>query len=299
MDLTDFENRSNKFNEYLSKLSDKEIKEHNEKKIAKDKQDFTNFEQALSGGICYYCKYPIAHFSEKKPCFHWLLKPKGFKKRHFPILFKIKSFHEINSYLRWTANTQGVAKNINDLEEEKNPSKVIEETIRYKNLEWSFSCSKTDREGHKDKHEGKEPHYHFEMKVDGLVIINFNGFHVPFHTYDEYCFAMKDGKFPRASYHAFQGAGMQDFYDSVEAEKMLEYMHSTDEEEKAEFKLDTFVQADQGFKISGDDIYEIIQESKRTGAPIAKLIKKLKNVKIITTISPGPGIPEISKRNQR
>ena len=45
----------------------------------------------------------------------------------------------LNPYLRWVANScSKPIQNINDLVVDKSPKKVIEETIRYKNLEWSF-----------------------------------------------------------------------------------------------------------------------------------------------------------------
>ncbi|MFZ4500567.1 MAG: hypothetical protein ACOYMZ_03725 [Minisyncoccia bacterium] len=50
--------------------------------------------------------------------------------------------------------------------------------------------------------------------------------------------------------------------------------------------------------LSGDDIADMIEERKRTGVSMAKLVQRLKNVKVQTIISPGPGVPEIAARKR-
>ena len=290
--------RFNKFNEHLNSMSLEEIQEHSVKQAQKDKEEFLLFKEALEKGQCSYCGYSLTHFSDMRPCFHWLLKPKGFKKKHFPILFGCKSFHQLNAYLRWVANSEKPMQNINDLIEEKSPSKFIEETIKYKNIEWSFSCSHGDREGHKEKHKGKMPHYHFQMKIDGNVMINYNGFHIPFTEYDEWFFAVKENKFDRLKTRPIYGAGMQTMLDHINPEDIVDNIKYTEDQENAELKVDIMLEADEGTTISGDDIADMIEERKRTGVSMAKLAQRLKNVKIQTIISPGPGVPEIAARDK-
>lgn len=59
--------------------------------------------------------------------------------------------------------------NINDLSEETSDSSFLETTIKYKNIEWSFSIGKTDKEGHQTAKIGDKPHYHLQMKVDNQI----------------------------------------------------------------------------------------------------------------------------------
>lgn len=287
-----------KFNKYLNDMPIEEFRAKDKMQADKDDQDFKEMKEALARGWCNYCKNPISHFSEKKPCFHWLLKPKGFKKRHFPLLFEQKGFHHIEPYLSWAANCEKPIQNINDLADEKSASKLIEETIKYKNIEWSFSCSNSDRQGHTDKHEGKTPHYHFQMKVDGNVVINYNGFHIPFNEYDEFCFAVKENKFDRLKSGHVHGAGMQALFDHFTPEELIDCMRSAEDEDSAELNVNVLIQADEGTTISGDEIADMMKEKKRTGVSIAKLAQKLKNVRVQTIISPGPGVPEIAARKK-
>lgn len=89
---------------------------------------------------------------------------------------------------------------------------------------------------------------------------------------------------------------MQGVLDQIPAESLLEGMQSTFQEDRATFNLSTMLEADPGTTISGADIAEIIEESKKAGVPIAKLIRKLKNVRATTIVQPGPGVPEIAGR---
>lgn len=284
------------FNELLNSLPQEELNEKGRQQQIDDDRQFEELKAGLENGVCSYCGNQLGHFSVHKPCFHWLLNPKGFKKKHFPILFEDKSFHQIEAYLRWVANCEKTLVNINDLVEEKSPSKIIEETIKYKNLEWSFSCSKGCFKGLEHKYEGKFPHYHFQMRVDGQVMINYNGFHIPFTEYDFFSFAIKDGKFDKLRAAYIHGAGMQSFMDGFTDEEIIENVRYTDNEETAHVRMGTLIVADEGTTISGDEIADLMEERKRTGESMAKLIRRIKNVTVTTTIEPGPGVPEIASR---
>jgi hypothetical protein len=293
-------NRYDKYNKILSEIPFEKLNKYGDIDREYAESQFREFKANLGRGICFYCNQNIESFLSDRPCFHWLLNPKGFKKKFFPTLYAKYGFHQLETYLRWLANTETPVRNINDLDIEKNPSKKIELTIIYKNMEWSFSCSNGDYEGHKDKYEGSYPHYHFQMKSNGRVIINYGGFHIPFSDYDEFVFAVKQGDIERLKYaHSF-GAGMQSLMDRMTPEKMLGGMKNSDNViEKDQFHLSTYIEADPGTTISGDEIADLIKESKATGEPLAKLAQKIKNVRITTVITPGPGIPEISNRKSR
>lgn len=296
----DEEKRYVKFNKILSKIPYQKLKEIGDKDHEREKIEFRKFKTALEQGLCSYCGQPIGYFSSDKPCIHWLLNPRGFKKKFFPLIYGQWGFHQMEAYLRWLANTEVPLKNINDLSLEKNPSKIIELTIKYKKLEWSFSCSRGDYEGHKKKRDGQLPHFHFQMKSDGRVIINYSGFHIPFNDYDQFIFAIKRGDIDTLRYSHLRGSGMQALMEQMTPEELLEGMKSAGNDiEKGEFHLSTDIEADPGTTISGDDIANLIKESNVTGEPLAKLVQKLKNVRITTTITPGPDIPEIAGRKPR
>ena len=269
-------------------------KEHNKK----TQKDFEEMKNALDKYFCSFCNQKIDYFDKNKPCFHWLLwEAEGLKKKHFPVLFEKEGFHQISTYLRWIANSEKSFVNINDLVEEGKSSNIIDLTIRYKNLEWSFICSENDKKGHQEKYDGKQPHYHFQMKKNGNVIINYNGFHLPFTDYDEFCFAVSSGKFNRLRASDGRAAGVQTIIDTIEPEKLIDTMNYTDNMEDALFNTDILIEAEEGYTFSGNDIADFIQERNRTGVSMVKLVDKLKNVKVAKIISPGPGIPEKSKRN--
>jgi hypothetical protein len=296
MEPTDYK----KFNEFLNNIPIEELQARNDEELDKTAKDFEEFKTALAQGKCSFCGYELTHLSKKRPCFHWLLgQTKGFKKKHFPLLYQQKSFHQINPYLRWVANSgENPLRNINDLVEERSSSKLIEETIRYKNLEWSFSCSHGDMQGHRNSHDGQMPHYHFQMKVDDRVVINYNAFHIPFSDYDHFCFAVARGEFDRLKGGHIEGAGMQALFEKFAPEELLDLMQKSpdDDESRMQFNIQTLVEADEGTTISGDALADIMEEHNRTGVPMAKLLQKLENIRATSFITPGPGVPDIASR---
>jgi hypothetical protein len=83
-------------------------------------------------------------YSSVSPCLHSLLRRNGFKKKDFQKIYQKWSYFNISTYLRWVANQERFIGNINNLEEEKDPSKKFEYTIWWKNIEWTFSCATND-----------------------------------------------------------------------------------------------------------------------------------------------------------
>ncbi len=242
------------------------------------------------------CNKSFSSFDVNEPCLHWLLRPPGFDKKHLPQVYSQYDYNRIQPYLRWLANAEVPFKNINDLIEEKSSKKIIENTIRYKNFEWSFSCSSGDLKGHPNSQSGNMPHYHLQIKINGRVFISYSDFHIPFTDYDLWIFAAKRGDFGKIKSFSFYDIGMQGVLDQIPTESLLEGMQSTLQEDRATFHLSTMLEADPETTISGDDIADIIEESKKTGVTIAKLIRRLKNVRATTIIQPGPGVPEIAGR---
>ena len=70
-------------------------------------------------------------------------------------------------------------------------TKIIELTIRYQNISWSFSCGESDYQGHPTSQHTKYPHYHLQMLVDHRQLINFNDFHLPLHDKDIWSIELK------------------------------------------------------------------------------------------------------------
>lgn len=248
---------------------------------------------------CYICGKPLSSFSKKTPCLHWLLKPKGFKKNDLPAIAEKFAFFPMQTYLRWIANMQDFAKNINDLAEECPGSKLIELTIRYQNLEWSFSCASSDYEGHQTSQHAKHPHYHFQMRLDGRPLINFSDFHVPFHERDVLSLEAKH-RLPEMVKHKFpRGEGMSEVLNDDTVEALVANGEAADNEDKASLKLDTIVMADEGTKISGEDLYQLFQVAKAKGVTVSSLMHKLKNVRTQVIVTPGPGVVAQAPRTGR
>jgi len=278
------------------KLTPQQITKMNERTIKETEEEFQGFKDALKRDECYLCHQRFDYFSVDRPCIHWLLRPAGFNKKHFPLVFSRFDYWRINPYFRWLANSEAPFKNINDLVEEKRSSKVIEQTIKYKNLEWSFSCSKGDFTGHFFKIRGRKPHYHFQMRIDGNTFIKYSDFHIPFTDYDIWVFAIERGEIDQIKHIHTHGMGMQGVIDELPPETLLDTMTNTNEESEATWNIQTFVEAIPGKTISGDEIAELMKKSRETKIPMAKLMRSLKNTKIKTIIMPGPGVPKIAAR---
>lgn len=287
------------FAKFLDSLSEEQRAHGNEVDFRRAEAEHQRFQEAFSQGYCYLCKKPLALFSKKSPCAHWLLKPKGFKKNDLPALAQHYGFFQIQSYLRWVANQDGFARHINDLPEEGAGSKLFEVTIKHKNLEWAFSCAESDYLGHATSQHAKHPHYHFQMRVDRRPFINYSDFHLPFSEMDiiniEAMHALPSKVKQRFSF----GEGMKDVLNDETVEHIVNATVPGETTEEAPFKIDTIAMAEEGKTISGNDLYEIIQEAKAKGVTVASLMHKLPNARARVIVTPGPGVVEQAPRSGR
>lgn len=229
------------------------------------------------------------------------MRPKGFKKNDVLAVAELFGFFQIQTYLRWVANANGFAKHINDLPEESSGTKIIELTIRHKNLEWSFSCGESDFQGHQTSQHAKHPHYHLQMYADNRPLIKFSDFHMPFTDEDIMGIETKR-RLPDIVKHKFPGGeGMSEVLNDQTLEALVADGRSTNSEDDAALHLDTIVIADEGATISGDDLYEIFQEAKAKGVTVASLMHKLpiKNASARVFVTPGPGVVEQAQRTGR
>lgn len=292
--------KGQQFAKFMAGLTDEQIEEGNKANFESAQNEFERFKNTYSQGKCYLCHKDLESFSKKIPCIHWLLKPKGFKKKDLVAVSERYGFFQIQSLLRWYANEEAFGKNINNLKEEGTGNKIFEVTIKYKNIEWSFSCAKSDYYGHEKSQHSKHAHYHFQMRVDKRPFINFNDFHLPFSDKDILEIETMNSDIANVKQRFTFGEGMEelmtdnDFLDNVVTGEA--YTNSNSETE-APFKIDSFVFAEEGDTIKGDDLYEIIQEAKAKGVPVASLLHKLPNATAEITVSPGPGVVEQAPRS--
>lgn len=155
-----------------------------------NKRDFTSLCDSLNEGQCSLCDHALDYYDESSPCFHILLNPQIKRKMREQLFNKPVSFIKLYTYLSWIANSDKPFENINDLPSNPLSNHLFESTIRYKNIEWSFSLKTGDYEGHKGKQIGSASHYHFQMTVDGNVVIPYNKTHIQFEPYDYLYFEM-------------------------------------------------------------------------------------------------------------
>ena len=285
---------------FIAKQDPSRIKQVNTHALEQVAPEFRRFKENFDSGICYLCGRPLASFSEKNVCLHWLLKPKGFRKKHFPLLGQTYGFFRMQSFLRWLANQEGFAMNINDMKDETVGNKISEVTIRYRHLEWSFSCNESDFIGHSSTHYGRDPHFHFQMRVGGKQFINYSDFHVPF-VRDDIIKIESIRAFPELFSHEFPfGWGMQ---DALSEEMLPEIIHSasmrTDDADPSVFSISTVVQAEEGHLISGDEIADLIEEAKREKVAFASLVHKLPNARSEIIVSPGSDVVDKAPRSRR
>ena len=196
----------------------------------------------------------------------------------------------------WVAYQENMSININNLFLERDKNKVWECTIKYKNLEWSLSCSTTDFEGHKNtKH--NFPHYHFSMKVNEKPFISWN--HIPLTKNDMMrIIAHKNPNNPFGFVHFWYIPGMEEIFD-LGPNKLLNMMEKSEDEEGIPFHITSMIEMDNKTKIPPEKITEVFLKSKKTGKPWAKFFSEIPELKSTIIIEPGKGVPELNRKPSR
>ncbi|MBF8964561.1 hypothetical protein I0P70_15010 [Pontibacter sp. FD36] len=287
--------------EFIDSLTPEQIEEGNKRQLEENRKVYEEFKAAYKKGICSLCTQPLDFFEESNPCFHWFLKPKGIKKKHFEkYLVQPIGFFQFDSYIRWIANLEVPLKNINDLKDEMNPAKITEYTVRYKNIEWSINIGKTDRQGHSNSKNADFPHFHLQMTVDGYVFLKFNDFHIPLSDQDVFMFRLVEEASDKVLWKNTYGAGMSILEDEEFLEEVDSLMKRTDDWDNAPFHTSTLIQMPEGETMSEETLENLFNESKETGTPVRHLIKRYyPQASIVTELRPGNSVPEISSRNKR
>jgi hypothetical protein len=294
--------RASSFAKFLAGMSPEDWARANERNREQALEEHKSFSEAFKAGQCCFCGDLLTSFDRTKPCRHWLLKPEGFDKEHFELLATRHSWSVFEGYLRWVANEEAFAKNINDLADE-GTGKLVELTIKYKNLSWSFSCGATDLSGHEGGGEhSKRPHYHFQMYVDGKPFLRYNDFHIPLSAQDVGVLEYIRDNPGEVQRRIAGGTGMNEVLDESTLEHLVRMGRSglTEHEvENAPIKLDTLIMAEPGKTIRGDDLYNLIQAAKAEGVTITSKMHELQDVQVQTIVSPGPGVVRQAPRSGR
>lgn len=294
-DKKEFGKRYAKFLESLS-VSDRD--RFSQENMHYTEQEHREFRISFQARHCYLCRKSLSSFYPELPCLHWLLKPGGFEKDDLIAVADKYGFFQVQSYLRWVANEGSFARNINDLKDE-GTGNLFEVTIKYKELEWSISCSENDYLGHETSQHSKFPHYHLQMRINDRPFIKYNDFHLPFSDYDITTIeAMKTVPHIVKGHFAF-GEGMGDVLTDDTVEAIVNYPLSTKATDDAAFKIDTLIIADEGGTISGEDVYKIYEKAKMRGVTVASLAHEIPNASASVIVSPGPGVVEQAPRSGR
>jgi hypothetical protein len=288
------------FIEKLRKVPPEEIKRQSEKAINTAAIEYKEFIDTFKQGKCYLCNENLTRSNLKKPCLHWLLrKHKKIKKKHIEQLLKISEVFRVLSYLRWVAKTEGSLSQINDFEAySERKDLVYQENIRYKNIEWTIWIKKDDLKGHGRAH-SKYPHYHIQITIDDLPFVDFTDFHIPLSEWEIFNIHARRGKFSSYKYAFPFGETYSDLFSLVPEDKILSGMVSTKDESKAQFHLRSFIEAEPGKTIKGEDIQQLLEERERTGVPLAKLVQKLKGVKVKTVVTPENLIEPTTRKKRK
>ena len=266
----------------------------NEAATSESLEEQREFQASFRSGDCYLCGGRLDTFDAKRPCLHWLLRPKGVKKSHISDALSEAGAMQAQTYLRWVATEEAPIININDLPDGSDQPKPIEVSIRYKDLEWSFSCGHSDLKGHGTGYSAF-PHFHFQMRICGRPFINYNDFHIPL-KHNEIVFLYARQEDPRLTAKFPGGWGMADVLNESNLEKIVDLPVSRGDRDRAPFHMGTMIMAKEGTTISGDALANMFRRSQSEGRSLASLARELPNVRVMTEVSAGPGVVEAAVR---
>ena len=288
------------FEAAYSHKTPEEIEKENQERQRLGQEEHDRFLKAYNNDCCYLCGKPFKTIRKSNPCLHWLLRRCKFKKKDFPKIIEKYSYVQMESYLRWVANADVFLKNVNNLTDEKTKGKIIQSTIKWKDIEWSFDCSMSDFEGHKGTN-SEFPHYHFQMRINGQQFINYNDFHIQLTKNDEFILSlMLDGT---PNFHHTFGAGGMGMEEamSVDFDLLLENPDFKGDEHNGIYHMQSVIQANSEEGIPGELIDEAFEESRKTGISATKILREklADHASMVTIVSPSENVPDLAKRTER
>lgn len=284
--------------DFLKSLSPELINEGNKQQFIEADEEHTEFLTAFKKDCCYLCGMKLSYFNESEKCFHWFLLPDGIRKKHFKeYLTEDFGFFQLESYLRWVANTDENIKNINDLRNKNPDGKLVETTIKYKNIEWSLNFGQTDLLGHTGSSNGDFPHFHMQIFKDERPFISFNNYHIPFSDYDKFMLKAIENE-DLVEHLNLHGEGISVIEKESELEWIDDKMVPCENEDDATFHTRSFFEMPEGETITGDRILELKEEARKKGIPLRKYMKEMiPNIRIQSEVNPGKGVIEKKTRN--
>lgn len=284
----------------LATLSEEQRASFTQKQIDESNRQHADFIAAFHAGACYLCGRALESFDKGDPCVHWLLRPDGFKKKHFPEITKKYGAMQMQAWLRWVATTDAIARNIVDAGGENGNDKLLEVTIKYRRFTWSFSCRASDFEGHKLARVGNTPHYHFQMRIDDRPFINYNDFHPRLHRGDIVGLEMLRNSKGVVKSVFLHGLSIDDVLTEENLETIIDLpMDHSDDPETGAFSIQTMIMADPGTTIRGEDIYDMIQSARAKGVSIASQARDFKGANVRVMVGEGPGVIAPEPRTPR
>lgn len=292
----DWKRDSQQYVSYLKLLSE-DVVNHRARENAR--RDATEFSTAFHAGKCSVCKGDLTSYARHQPCIHWLLKPEGFEKSDFLKITSRFSMRQIEHYIRRVANQDGFAKNINDLRDE-GCGRLVELTVKYKDLEWAISCAQSDYDGHQSENEdSKKSHYHFQMRVDQKRYIDYADFHIPLHRSDVLMMEAERSAPGYITQPHVGGEGMRDVFTEKNIEQLAIFGKAAEKTSDGLVKFDHIVTAEKGRPMRAEDVLAAAREAHAQGIPATESLRKLPNVRVVTIAKPGPGVVHQAVRGRR
>jgi hypothetical protein len=163
-------------------------------------------------------------------------------------------------------------------------------------LEWAFSCTKNDYQGHQSASPASQrPHYHFQMRQNNQSFVRYNDFHVPFLEGDVH---MIQAQLAGALKLAFVGPpGMADIFKQGVIDQIIEGAVPVDNESKGLLHTQTVVIADTGTSIDAEALRKHLAAERAKGVPMARAVRTFPKVSAKTVVRPGPGVVEQAPRD--
>jgi hypothetical protein len=272
-------------------LPTEELQRQHIEMVRANEEQHKQFSETFPNGECYLCGQQLTFFDKTQPCLHWLLRKNDkIKKVHIVRLLVRSDITQVLSYLRWIASSEKRLKNINDLKEEFSEGVFYQITIRYQNLSWSIYIAESDLKGHSYR-KTDFPHYHFEFTIHNPkypqgVFIKFADMHIPLADFDIFMLEIMRDDYPNLMHFNAYGESYEDLNKFLSPEQLISSLKHTDDPARATHHNQIIIQAEDGKKISGDVIANLIEESKRTGKTMSELAKKIPDAKVSVIVSP-------------
>lgn len=100
---------------YLRLLPQNVVEANNRRAQAQAQKTIEAFAESFAEGTCPVCKNALTSYAKDALCLHWLLRPEGFEKEHFPRIAERYSLAQVELFMRRVANQEAFAKELLDV----------------------------------------------------------------------------------------------------------------------------------------------------------------------------------------